>query len=54
MKKALVVLCHNHVDMTKKFMRWLSIEEESAYHYSHQSMTNALQSWNHEIGRAHV
>ena len=29
--------------------RWLSIEEESAYHYSHQSMTNALQSWNHEL-----
>ena len=29
--------------------RWLSIEEESSYHYSHQSMTNALQSWNHEL-----
>ena len=29
--------------------RWLSIEEESAYHYSHQSMTNELQSWNHEL-----
>ena len=29
--------------------RWLSIEEESAYHYSHRSMTNALQSWNHEL-----
>ena len=29
--------------------RWLSIEEESAYHYSHQSMTNALQSWNHQL-----
>ena len=29
--------------------RWLSIEEESAYHYSHQSMINAFQSWNHEL-----
>lgn len=29
--------------------RWFSIEEETAYHYSYQSMTNALQSWNHEI-----
>lgn len=29
--------------------RWLSIEEESAYQYSHQSMTNALQSWSHEL-----
>ena len=30
-----------------KPLRWLSIEEESAYHYSHQSMSHSLQSWNH-------
>lgn len=29
--------------------RWISIEEESAYRYSHQSMTSELQSWNHEM-----
>ena len=29
--------------------RWLSIEEESAYRYSHQSMSRSLQSWNHQL-----
>ena len=29
--------------------RWLSIEEESAYRYSHRSMTSDLQSWNHQL-----
>ncbi len=29
--------------------RWLSIEEESAYRYSRQSMTRSLQSFNHQL-----
>ena len=32
-----------------KPFRWLSVEEESAYRYSHQSMTRSLQSWNHQL-----
>ena len=32
-----------------KPLRWLSIEEESAYRYSRQSMTRSLQSWNHQL-----
>ena len=32
-----------------KPLRWLSIEEESAYRYGHQSMTRSLQSWNHQL-----
>lgn len=31
MKKALVVLCHNHVDMTKKFMQSVLSELDSTY-----------------------
>ena len=29
--------------------RWLSIEEESAYRYSHRSRTDALQSMEHQL-----
>ena len=37
------------MQLSMKPLRWLSVEEESAYRYSHQSMTNALHSWNHEL-----
>lgn len=50
------VLTHQHtrngrvsLRFSMKPNRWFSIEEESTYHYSHQSLTNSIQSWSHEL-----